>query len=129
MGTRQSTTVYYDGHCPVCSREVSAYRRLARNATIDWLDLSAAEGQSIDLGFDLDAAYRLLHVRGADKELHVGFDAHLVMWQCLPGFRWLAWTLRRCRPGRNLAERIYLWLAARRPGLQRRRTARARANA
>lgn len=108
-------TVYYDGLCPVCSREVAVYRRLDRPGHIRWQDLAT---RSDDL-LDLDAAYRLLHVRDTDGVLHVGFAAHLLMWQRLPGFRLLAWTLRRCRPSAYVVERIYLWLTARRPGLAR----------
>ena len=109
-------TVYYDGLCPVCSREVSVYQRLDRPRQIRWQNL---EARPDDLP-DLDSAYRLLHVRDSDGQLHIGFPAHLLMWQRLPGFRPLAWTLRRCRPSAYVAERIYLWLTARRPGLVRR---------
>jgi len=117
MPTHESITVYYDSECPVCSREVDVYRKLDRPGRIRWHDLGNHAG---DLP-DLDAAYELLHVRDARGVLQVGFAAHLLMWQHLPAFRLLAWTLRRCRPSAYIAERIYLWLTARRPGLMRRR--------
>lgn len=116
MRDDEPVTVYYDGLCPVCSREVAMYQRLDRPRQIRWQNLLAGAVDSIDL----DAAYRLLHVRDADGQLHVGFAAHLLMWERLPGFRLLAWTLRRCHPGAWVAERTYLWLTARRPGLARR---------
>ncbi len=116
MRTDESVTVYYDEQCPVCSREVAVYRKLDRPGRIRWQDLTSHSG---DLP-DRDAAYGLLHVRDASGVLQVGFPAHLVMWEHLPVFRVLAWTLRRCRPGAYFAERIYLWLTARRPGLMRR---------
>lgn len=119
MSANRSITVYFDGLCPVCSREVNVYRRLDRHQGICWQDLARGSDDSLDL----DAAYRLLHVRDADGELHVGFAAHLLMWQRLPGFRLLAWILGRCRPSAYIAERIYLWLTARRPGLARRQRA------
>ncbi len=116
MRRDESITVYYDGQCPVCSREVAVYRQLDQPGRIRW---QALNSHSVDLP-DLDAAYGLLHVRDASGVLQVGFAAHLLMWQHLPGFRLLAWTLRRCRPSAFIAERLYLWLTARRPGLRRR---------
>ena len=112
-------TVYYDGLCPVCSHEVATYRWLDRRGRIRWQDLAA----SPDDLFDLEAAYRLLHVRDCEGVLHVGFAAHLLMWHRLTGFRLLAWVLRRCRTGAHVAEHIYMWLTARRPGLVRRQRA------
>lgn len=119
MSANQPITVYYDGLCPVCRREVEVYQRLDRPRHIHWQNLGARTDDSLDL----DAAYRLLHVRDADGNLHVGFAGHLLMWQRLPRLRLLAWTLRRCRPGAWVAERIYLWLTTRRPGLVRRERA------
>ncbi len=119
MSDKRPITVYYDGLCPVCSREVAVYRRLDWPGHIRWQDLAVGPD---DLP-DLDAAYQLLHVRDAGGVLHVGFAAHLLMWRRLRGFRLLAWTLRRCRPSAYVAERIYLWLTARRPGLARRQRA------
>ncbi len=116
MRNDEPITVYYDEQCPVCSREVAVYRRLDRPGHIRWQELA---DNSHDLP-DTDAAYRLLHVRDIDGVLHIGFAAHLLMWRHLPGFRLLAWTLRRCRPSAYVAEHIYLWLTARRPGLIRR---------
>ncbi len=120
-----SITVYYDGDCPVCSREVSIYRRLDRAGRIRWQNLAV----DLDDSLDVEAAFRLLHVRDSDGAMHIGFAAHLVMWQSLPGFHLLAWTLRCCRPGHEIAERIYLWLTARRPGLVRRQRAEGGSNA
>lgn len=112
-------TVYYDGLCPVCSREVAVYQRLDRPRQLRWQNLATVADDLLDL----DAAYWLLHVRDAEGQLHVGFAAHLLMWQRLPGLRLLAWSLRRCRPCAVVAERVYLWLTARRPGLARRQRA------
>lgn len=38
--TSNQATVYYDGACGVCSREVALYRRLDRAAAIRWHDVS-----------------------------------------------------------------------------------------
>ncbi len=119
MHTNEPITVYYDGLCPVCRREVALYQKLDRPRQIHWQNLATTPGDLLDL----DSAYQLLHVRDPAGILHVGFAAHLLMWQRLPGFRLLAWTLRRCPPSAWVAEHLYLWLTARRPGLLRRQRA------
>lgn len=113
-------TVYFDGACPVCSREVALYRRLDRRARIRWLDLAGSADVLRDTGFRLAAALELLHVREADGGLSIGVDAHLKMWERLPGLRWLAWVLRRYPRVRRRFEIAYLAFTRRRPGLVRR---------
>lgn len=113
-------TVYFDGYCPVCSREVRLYRKLDRRERICWLDLAGPADVLDNAGFSLAAALELLHVRDAEGTLHTGFDAHLRMWERLPGLRWLAWAMRRHAGARRLLERTYLAFTRRRPGLARR---------
>jgi len=113
--------VYFDGQCPICGREVAAYRRLVAAGSVDWKDL--AEGSDVLRGesFTLDAALRLLHVRDESGTLHVGLPAHLVLWDRLPVLRWLARGLRNSAAARRAFECMYLWFTARRPDLRRRR--------
>jgi predicted DCC family thiol-disulfide oxidoreductase YuxK len=113
-------TVYFDGYCPVCSREVALYRRLDRHARIRWLDLAGPTDVLRDAGFSLTAALDLLHVRDVDGGLRIGLDAHLLMWERLPGLRWLAWAVRRHAGLRRVLEAAYRAFTRRRPGLTRR---------
>lgn len=114
-------TVYYDGLCPVCGREVAVYRRLAAPGAVVWRDLAGDPHVLQYEPFGLETALALLHVRDADGALHVGLPAHLVLWERLPGLRRLARGLRRCAFARHLFERLYLAFTARRPGLRRHR--------
>lgn len=120
-------TVYYDGLCPVCGREVAVYRRLAAPGTVVWRDLAGDPRVLQYEPFGIEAALSLLHVRDADGGLHVGLPAHLVLWERLPLLRSLARGLRRCAFARRVFERCYLAFTARRPGLRRRRGVAGRA--
>ena len=84
-----SLTVYYDGACPVCSREIALYQRQAGAQALAWVDVSHSSAES--LGPDLDAPRALarLHVRRADGVLVHGAAAFVLMWQALPATRWL----------------------------------------
>jgi predicted DCC family thiol-disulfide oxidoreductase YuxK len=112
-------TVYYDGLCPLCGREVALYRRLVAPGTVVWRDLAGDPRVLRYEPFGMDAALALLHVRDADGALHVGLPAHLVLWERLPALRGLARGLRRCAFARRVFERFYLAFTARRPGLRR----------
>lgn len=116
-------TVYFDGYCPVCSREVAGYRRLATRQPVCWRDLAGAEDVLAGESFDLAAALTLLHVRDGDGRLLRGLDAHLCLWAALPGWHRLVWPIRHLPGLRPLLERAYRLFTRYRPGLRRRRQA------
>lgn len=71
--------VYYDGACPLCRREIAAYRRMPGLQSVVWRDVSdpdfAAEG------VDREAALARFHVRRADGEVVSGAKAFLAIWR------------------------------------------------
>lgn len=81
-------TVYYDGACPVCRREIAAWRRADGAERLDWVDASDADA---DLGGDLDRdrALARMHVRDADGRLIEGAGAFAALWRAFPKTRWL----------------------------------------
>lgn len=86
-------TVYFDGACPVCSREIGMYRQSAGGEAIQWVDAARCdvaqwEALSPDLG--RDAALARMHVRRADGKLVSGAAAFVAMWDHLPKFARLA---------------------------------------
>ncbi|MEC8852758.1 MAG: DCC1-like thiol-disulfide oxidoreductase family protein, partial [Pseudomonadota bacterium] len=34
-------TIFYDGGCPLCAREIAFYRRRAGAGRLDWIDVAA----------------------------------------------------------------------------------------
>ena len=38
--TPPALTIYYDGSCPLCRREIAFYRRLRATMRLDWVDVS-----------------------------------------------------------------------------------------
>jgi predicted DCC family thiol-disulfide oxidoreductase YuxK len=111
-------TVYYDGACPLCSREIGTYRRLRGADQLCWIDVSRQEAP---LGPDLsrEAALARFHVRLGDGTLASGGAAFVRLWESLPGLRWLAaiasrpplsWALE---PAYRLFLRLRPWLKRR----------------
>ena len=59
----EQPTVYYDGSCPLCSTEISFYRKREGAQAITFVDVSDAE-QLTNLGdLDSEQAMRRFHVR------------------------------------------------------------------
>jgi predicted DCC family thiol-disulfide oxidoreductase YuxK len=118
-------TVFYDGLCPLCSREIEHYRRWAVPDSICFIDITKPEFDAGRGGIDLDHAQRVLHVqvaRSGDRAttMLTGVDAFLALWQVIPRYRWLA------RLGRIPFIRLFLAIgyrvfAAVRPGWLRRK--------
>ncbi len=91
-------TVYYDGACPLCRREVAFYRRGAGGEALDWRDVSGGgQGQSGDEvapGLTRKAALARFHVVLPDGRRVSGAEAFLALWETLPGWRRLAGVKR-----------------------------------
>jgi predicted DCC family thiol-disulfide oxidoreductase YuxK len=93
-------TVYFDGNCPICSREIAAYRRSRGGEAIVWIDASHCEEAALGGDLDRAAALRRFHVRGPDGTLIAGAAAFVEIWKRLPAFSRLA---RLCSGPRALA--------------------------
>jgi predicted DCC family thiol-disulfide oxidoreductase YuxK len=109
-------TVYFDGSCPLCRREIAIYRALRGADRLRWLDVSA--GLSPGEGLSCEVAMRRFHVRDEQNRLWSGGAAFTRMWLALPGWRMLGYLFvwPPMSWGLELAYRIFLPL---RPRLQR----------
>lgn len=85
-------TIFYDGGCPVCSREIAHYRTLSRTDRLHFVDISSAAFDAEALGLDHSALMKAMHVQDAAGQLYLGVDAFRVLWLGLPGprYRWLS---------------------------------------
>jgi predicted DCC family thiol-disulfide oxidoreductase YuxK len=86
----QSATVFYDGGCPLCRREIAHYRRLDRQGELRWVDISREPEVLRDHGLAVETAMARLHVLGGDGRWHTGAKGFAHLWSRLPGYRWLS---------------------------------------
>lgn len=81
--------VIYNDTCPICAREVGAYRRAAQAAgapvAFDGLDTADLAAH----GLTRDTAARRFHVVRGGRLLS-GVDAFAALWAELPRWRWLS---------------------------------------
>ena len=82
-------TVYYDGSCPLCQREIAFYRGLRGADGLLWMDVSA--GLPVGEGISCETAMRRFHVKDAQGRLFSGGAAFARLWRALPAWRVLGW--------------------------------------
>jgi predicted DCC family thiol-disulfide oxidoreductase YuxK len=106
-------TVWHDGNCPLCRREITVMRRLDRGRRIDFVDATGVE----DCPIDRAALLARFHAR-EDGQLLSGAAAFAAMWRAIPVLRPFG-LLARHRVVLALLERAYLRFLIVRPRLQR----------
>ena len=74
-------TVYFDGACPLCSREIATYQKQRGSDTIDWVDASSCTADVLGAGLDRGTAMAKLNVRDANGKLISGAAAFLFIWR------------------------------------------------
>jgi predicted DCC family thiol-disulfide oxidoreductase YuxK len=108
-------TVWYDGGCPLCLREIALMRRLDRRGRLRFVDVSDDTSNCpLDRG-DLLARF---HVSDPQGRFYSGAAAFAAMWRAIPLLRPLG--LLALLPGATwLLERLYRAFLRVRPTLQR----------
>jgi predicted DCC family thiol-disulfide oxidoreductase YuxK len=86
----QRSTVFFDGGCPMCRREIAHYQRLDDTGRIRWLDIHQEPDAVAEVGVSWETAMQRLHVRSGSGVLHTGVPAFVAIWRELPRYRWLA---------------------------------------
>lgn len=89
----ESLHVYYDGGCPVCSREIAFYRSRPGTHGVTWVNVNGCDAPALGPGLTREQAIARMHVRLADGRLVSGAAAFAAIWREMPGFRWLGWLL------------------------------------
>ena len=109
-------TVWFDGGCPLCRREIALMRRLDRGGRIEFIDIARDEAASCPA--DRAALLARFHAREGDRLL-VGAAAFAAMWRAIPLLR-LFGEAARFPPLLALLEVAYRGFLKVRPALQRR---------
>ncbi len=107
-------TVWFDGGCPLCRREIALMRRLDRRDAIDFVDVNV---DAAGCPLDRDGLLARFHAREEGRMLS-GAAAFAAMWRVIPLLRPLGMLARNALVLR-LLERAYVVFLRIRPGLQR----------
>lgn len=110
----RGVTVWFDGACPLCIREIALMRRLDRRGAIHFVDVASPDATCPIDRRDLLARF---HAR-ENGEMLSGAAAFAAMWRAIPLLRPLGWAARNPLILKGL-ERLYLRFLVLRPKLQK----------
>lgn len=108
-------TVWFDGACPLCIREISLFRRLDKRRAIHFEDVSSEDGSC-----PIDRAELLarFHAQERGKPIVSGAAAFAAMWRAIPMLKPLG-EAARLPAVLWVLERLYVVFLRIRPKLQR----------
>ncbi|MGR8950064.1 MAG: thiol-disulfide oxidoreductase DCC family protein [Gammaproteobacteria bacterium] len=89
-GADHGLTVFYDGSCSICSREINIYQAMRGAERIEFTDASALTFEETEAGITRESALAALHVRDAQGRVFIGVEAFTQIWAHLPATQLLA---------------------------------------
>lgn len=112
--SRHRLTIWYDGECPLCRREIAAMRWLDRANRIRFVDAASADTAC---PLDRSAMLARFHVM-ENGRIVSGAAAFAAMWRAIPVL-WPLGMMSKMPIFERLLERAYVWFLTIRPRLQR----------
>ncbi len=88
VNANAAVSVFFDGSCPLCQREVRMYRNMRSSVPILWVDVASGLQQNTT-GRSCAELMSRFHVRTADGVMLSGARAFVALWLLLPGWRLL----------------------------------------
>ena len=107
--THYPLTVFFDGACPICDREIAFMKRLDRCRHLTFCDFSHPDYDAASIGVAPAELGRVIHARWADGSVITGVEVFRAMWEAV-GLGFLA-TLSRLPVVEPLVLKAYAWFA------------------
>lgn len=131
---KERLLVFYDGGCPLCSREIALYDRINRNSTsrIAFINLEHIHPLTNTAGavqqqsprhlqqlteaytINIPSAYRRLHALREDGSVLTSAHALCEVWERLPYWRVLGVSVKHIPGALPLASKIYEYFSSKR---------------
>tara|TARA_Y100001960_G_C14533407_1_gene757255 strand:- start:49 stop:414 length:366 start_codon:yes stop_codon:yes gene_type:complete len=86
-------TVFYDGKCNLCSKEINYYKLIADDNLFKWLDIANNPKYLSLIGISEQDALLYLHATDENNNLFIGVDAFLLIWKNIKYWRILYFFL------------------------------------
>jgi len=111
--TGKRPIVFYDGVCPLCSKEIRHYKNLCGSDKLDWLDINDSQHKLVSYGISYETAMARFHVLDGSGQWQTGAWGFVELWSHLRGYRWLA-KLISLTSTQALLDKIYTIFARKR---------------
>jgi predicted DCC family thiol-disulfide oxidoreductase YuxK len=90
INQEQTLKVYFDGLCPLCSREIEHYQKQKGAEKIQFVDICGPQFDADKENLDPKKIHQVMHVRKADGTVATAVDAFIEIWKVLPKYNWAA---------------------------------------
>lgn len=102
-------TVFYDGACPICAREMALMKRLDRTQCLTLVDFSPAGFDAAPAGLVVADLSTVIHAQWADGTVMTGVEVFRAIWEAV-GLGFLA-RMSRLPVIDPLTVKAYAWFA------------------
>jgi predicted DCC family thiol-disulfide oxidoreductase YuxK len=102
-------TVFFDGACPICVREIALMRRLDRRRRLVCCDFARPDYDTASINISPAELGRVIHARWADGDVITGVEVFRAMWDAV-GLGVLT-KLSRLSFVESLVLKAYAWFA------------------
>jgi predicted DCC family thiol-disulfide oxidoreductase YuxK len=88
----KNLTVYYDGLCQLCSREIDHYKKQQGSQNIQFVDITLADFDASKENLDPIKVHKIMHVKLSDGTVKTKVDAFIEIWKWLPKYQFAVKT-------------------------------------
>ena len=88
--SKKLITVFYDGKCGLCSKEINHYKKIAPQGIFNWQDITECDKELKQAGVSYSQGLKLLHSVDTHGRVHVGVDSFILIWNQLSRWNILA---------------------------------------
>jgi predicted DCC family thiol-disulfide oxidoreductase YuxK len=111
-------TVFYDGACPLCRREIKFYKGIDGSHKIKWQNIAIGKECNSPEGLSREAALKRFHIESLNGQLLDGAVAFEHVGRSLPRFYALGW-IAQLSPVTQILDLAYVLFLKFRPTIQK----------
>lgn len=104
--SKSNCTIYFDGACPLCSKEIALYQKWEGGEKLNWVDASKCSDEELGANLSRSEALARLHCRNEQGQLVHGAAAFVVIWSRLRGLNLMS-RIFASRPALAFLELCY----------------------
>ena len=90
----RSAKIYYDGNCPICSKEISFYKKNISNKSFDWININNCLLSDYEANLDFQKTKERFHIITLENEVLIGVDAFIYLWKHIPKLRYFSFIAK-----------------------------------
>jgi 3-demethoxyubiquinol 3-hydroxylase len=82
---KQQIEVFFDGSCPLCTREINLYKNTPTSCSISYIDVSSMESSE-----EKNKLMKRFHIKDQQGNMLSGAKAFVELWKQMKGWKYLA---------------------------------------